>query len=317
MSRRGELNEKELNIIKKKVNDEEAFEKFFRDCYLRNLRPATVEYYKNEFQAFRRRIDKELVECNHKDIEDFILMSKQPIKITTINTRLRALRSFYNFLFKNKLIDKNPMKNIKLLRDRQKNIETLDNKEIELLSVKNGEIAWTSAVRKGYTKLLKAPVPQLFPQLLPLGPSLPQKTMEQALKDAKLSFVKFMKNSKDVKEVDGVEKAKKVSHTDQLSKTKDAKAVHKVNTSNITIKDGKLKNPDNVETVKSIDVFDEVEGKINGKYHLYDNGQIIFEHPAKNGNVIYKEVRKVPNDRVGEAKELDSMFSGTKLEILY
>lgn len=133
MSRRGELNEKELNIIKKKVNDEEAFEKFFRDCYLRNLRPATVEYYKNEFQAFRRRIDKELVECNHKDIEDFILMSKQSIKITTINTRLRALRSFYNFLFKNKLIDKNPMQNIKLLRDRQKNIETLDNKEIELL----------------------------------------------------------------------------------------------------------------------------------------------------------------------------------------
>ncbi|MGN8231918.1 phage integrase N-terminal SAM-like domain-containing protein [Priestia flexa] len=136
MSRRGELNEKELNIIKKKVNDEEAFEKFFRDCYLRNLRPATVKYYKNEFQAFRRRIDKELVECNYKDIEDFILMSKQSIKITTINTRLRALCSFYNFLFKNKLIDKNPMKNIKLLRDRQKNIETLDNKEIELLSVK-------------------------------------------------------------------------------------------------------------------------------------------------------------------------------------
>ncbi len=63
-------------------------------------------------------------------------MSKQSIKITTINTRLRALCSFYNFLFKNKLIDKNPMKNIKLLRDRQKNIETLDNKEIELLSVK-------------------------------------------------------------------------------------------------------------------------------------------------------------------------------------
>jgi len=133
MSRRGELNDKELNIIKKKINDEEAFEKFFRDCYLRNLRPATLEYYKNEFQAFRRRIDKELVECNHKDIEDFILMSKQSIKITTINTRLRALRSFYNFLFKNKLIDKNPMQNIKLLRDRQKNIETLDNKEIELL----------------------------------------------------------------------------------------------------------------------------------------------------------------------------------------
>ncbi|MGE6897507.1 tyrosine-type recombinase/integrase [Priestia flexa] len=167
MSRRGELNEKELNIIKKKVNDEEAFEKFFRDCYLRNLRPATVEYYKNEFQAFRRRIDKELVECNHKDIEDFILMSKQSIKITTINTRLRALRSFYNFLFKNKLIDKNPMKNIKLLRDRQKNIETLDNKEIELLSVKKWSNCLDKRCRKRVYKVTKGTCSTTIPTASP------------------------------------------------------------------------------------------------------------------------------------------------------
>lgn len=61
------------------------------------------------------------------------MKSKQLMKVTTINTRLRALRSFYNFLDKNKLIDKSPMKNIKLLRDRQKTIETLDNQEIEKL----------------------------------------------------------------------------------------------------------------------------------------------------------------------------------------
>ncbi|MFF5400928.1 tyrosine-type recombinase/integrase [Peribacillus butanolivorans] len=55
------------------------------------------------------------------------------MKVTTINTRLRALRAFYNFLCKSKFIVKNPMRNIKLLRDRQKTIETLDNKEIEKL----------------------------------------------------------------------------------------------------------------------------------------------------------------------------------------
>lgn len=54
------------------------------------------------------------MECNHKDIEDFILMSKQSIKITTINTRLRALRSFYNFLFKNKLIDKKRQRDLEV-----------------------------------------------------------------------------------------------------------------------------------------------------------------------------------------------------------
>lgn len=133
MRRRGELTDEELKIIKKKISDEEAYEKFFKDCYLRNLRPATIGYYKNEFHGAKKIINKQLVEWEQKDIEDLILKSKQLMKVTTINTRLRALRSFYNFLDKNKLIDKNPMKNIKLLRDRQKTIETLDNQEIEKL----------------------------------------------------------------------------------------------------------------------------------------------------------------------------------------
>ncbi|MDA2040180.1 tyrosine-type recombinase/integrase [Bacillus cereus] len=133
MKRRGELTDEELKIIKKKISDEEAYEKFFKDCYLRNLRPATIGYYKNEFHGAKKIINKQLVEWEQKDVEDLILKSKQLMKVTTINTRLRALRSFYNFLDKNKLIDKNPMKNIKLLRDRQKTIETLDNQEIEKL----------------------------------------------------------------------------------------------------------------------------------------------------------------------------------------
>ncbi|ARK29039.1 tyrosine-type recombinase/integrase [Halalkalibacter krulwichiae] len=133
MKRRGQLTEEELMIIRKKVNDTEAFEKFFKDCYLRNLRPATIEYYQNEFHAAKKFSDKQLVDWKQSDIENLILESKKIMKITTINTRLRALRSFYNFLFRNKLISKNPMANIKLLRDRQKTIETFDSKEIEKL----------------------------------------------------------------------------------------------------------------------------------------------------------------------------------------
>ncbi|MDM5310847.1 tyrosine-type recombinase/integrase [Peribacillus frigoritolerans] len=133
MARRGDLTKDELKIIKKKITDEEAFENFFRDCFLRNLRPATIDYYKNEFHAAKKFINKALVECEQQDIENLIIESKKLIKVTTINTRLRALRSFYNYLYKNKLIDKNPMKNIKLLRDRLKTIETLDSKELELL----------------------------------------------------------------------------------------------------------------------------------------------------------------------------------------
>jgi hypothetical protein len=124
VSRRKNLTAEELQIIKKTISDQEAFESFYTNCYLKNLRPATIGYYKNEFHAANLILPKELVECTQKDIEELILQSKKIMKTTTINTRLRALRAFYNYLHKSRLIEKNPMKNIKLLRDRQKNIET-------------------------------------------------------------------------------------------------------------------------------------------------------------------------------------------------
>ncbi|MEK4966384.1 tyrosine-type recombinase/integrase [Cytobacillus sp. FSL R7-0696] len=142
MRRRKELTNEELKILDKRISEEEALEVFFKDCNLRNLRPATIAYYKNEFHGAKKIINKQLVGWDQKDIEDLILKSKELMKVTTINTRLRALRSFYNFLYKRKLIDKNIMAKIKLLRDRQKAIETLDNKEIEDL---------IKTIRKGKT----------------------------------------------------------------------------------------------------------------------------------------------------------------------
>lgn len=133
MRRRGELSEVELSVVKRKITDEEVFKKFYKDCHLRNLRPATIQYYKDALHAAKKIVNKEFVEWERKDIETLITRSKQIMKVTTINTRLRALRSFYNFLERNNLKQENPMKNVKLLRDRQKSIETLENYEIENL----------------------------------------------------------------------------------------------------------------------------------------------------------------------------------------
>lgn len=69
LKRRGELTEEELRIIKKKITDDEAFDKFYKDCYIRNLRPATIEYYKNEFHGAKKIIKKQLVDLEQKDIE--------------------------------------------------------------------------------------------------------------------------------------------------------------------------------------------------------------------------------------------------------
>lgn len=133
MRRRGELSEAELTVVKGKITDEEAFEKFYKDCHMRNLRPATIQYYKDALHAANKIVNKQFVEWERSDIETLITKSKQLMKVTTINTRLRALRSFYNFLERNNLKQENPMKNVKLLRDRQKAIETLENFEIETL----------------------------------------------------------------------------------------------------------------------------------------------------------------------------------------
>ncbi|WP_281976070.1 phage integrase N-terminal SAM-like domain-containing protein [Halobacillus litoralis] len=93
MKRRKELSEEELDLIRNKVTEDEVLEKFFKDCCLRNLRPATIEYYMNEFHATEKMLKKDIVDIKQEDIEAFIVRSKTQISITTINTRLRPLRA--------------------------------------------------------------------------------------------------------------------------------------------------------------------------------------------------------------------------------
>ncbi|WP_214710142.1 MULTISPECIES: tyrosine-type recombinase/integrase [unclassified Exiguobacterium] len=133
MRRKRELSKEELRIIHTRVSDEEAIEEFFKHCYLKNLRQATIDYYRNEFMATKRILNKELVDLEAVDIEHLIMISKERIKVTTINTRLRALRAFYNFIYRKRLIATNPMEEIKLLKDRHKMIDALENVEIEKL----------------------------------------------------------------------------------------------------------------------------------------------------------------------------------------
>ncbi|MGY6209498.1 tyrosine-type recombinase/integrase [Cytobacillus firmus] len=147
MARRGKLTDEELKIINAKITDEEALKKFIRDCHLRNLRPSTIKYYNNELAATKTclveiGIVKEVVELDQEDIETLILHLKDKIRVVSINTRLRAVKAFFNYLEKNKLLySKNPTKNIKQLRDRQRIMETLEDDEIVQVArhIKNQE----------------------------------------------------------------------------------------------------------------------------------------------------------------------------------
>lgn len=60
-------------------------------------------------------------------------MKEQSLKTVTINTRLRAIRAYFNFLYKQKYIRKNPVENIKLLKDRKNLVQTFSTEQLEHL----------------------------------------------------------------------------------------------------------------------------------------------------------------------------------------
>lgn len=112
--RKNTLDESELAVIKKQSKSyvetfDEAITLFVKDCELRNLRPFTIKYYLNKLQAFLNLLTEQEIDVSFLKPynmteehvkENVILYMKnyRGIKVVSINTRLRALRAFYNFL---------------------------------------------------------------------------------------------------------------------------------------------------------------------------------------------------------------------------
>ncbi|WP_281976051.1 tyrosine-type recombinase/integrase [Halobacillus litoralis] len=131
--RRTLLSEDELKLATEftyVTSDQEAFDLFFEECLLKSLRPHTLKYYREQFNAIKRPI----VTMTARDVKSLIKeMQDNGLKVTTINSRLRAIRSLFNFLHKNKHIKTNPMANIKLLKERKKAVKSLSDKQVKAL----------------------------------------------------------------------------------------------------------------------------------------------------------------------------------------
>lgn len=116
----------------------DCFEKFILDCQIRNLRSHTIQYYTNEMRCFYKYlreldISLDMKKFTNADLKEITLhMLSTDLKVTSINTRLRAIRSFFNFLVREGEIERenNPVADIKLLKDRVKVVDTYTNKEI-------------------------------------------------------------------------------------------------------------------------------------------------------------------------------------------
>ncbi|PFG03022.1 tyrosine-type recombinase/integrase [Bacillus sp. es.036] len=147
--RKNNLNERELSIVRKSEKSyaetfKEALQLFLDDCDLRNLRPFTIRYYQNEIQAFLNQLEEQGIDTNElkpynvteEHIQENVIRYMRiykGTKIVSINTRLRGLRSFFNFLYKKKHIPKNPMENITLLKDRKHVIPTFSKEQLNTL----------------------------------------------------------------------------------------------------------------------------------------------------------------------------------------
>ena len=147
--RKNNLNERELSIVRKSSKSytdsfKDALKLFLDDCDLRNLRPFTMRYYQNEIHAFLSHLEEQNINTSElkpynvteEHIQENVIRymrSYKGAKIVSINTRLRALRSFFNFLYKKKHIPRNPMENISLLKDRKHVIPTFSKEQLNTL----------------------------------------------------------------------------------------------------------------------------------------------------------------------------------------
>ncbi|MEC5272414.1 tyrosine-type recombinase/integrase [Caldifermentibacillus hisashii] len=146
MRRKNELSVDELKVIKADLSTDELtltelIEAFLDDCKLRNLREHSIRYYRNELGMFKRLINTEnIAEITPTMIKNNVIraLMDRGNKPVSINTRLRAIRVFFNFLVEQKYIKSSPMDSVSMLKHDKNKIQTLSIQQInELLNACN------------------------------------------------------------------------------------------------------------------------------------------------------------------------------------
>lgn len=129
MTRRSNtLDDGELAILRRKTKSyvetfDDAINLFLKGCEIRNLRPHTLKFYNSEIHTFLNYLKEQDIDVTSlkpynvtdEHIKENVILYLRKYKgarVVTVNTRLRALRAFFNFLHKEKHIPKNPFESI-------------------------------------------------------------------------------------------------------------------------------------------------------------------------------------------------------------
>ena len=145
MRRKNDLISSELDVVSRTLTSEaitfdKAMDLFIKEANRKGLREFTIKYYRRECNDFRRfllREDYSLIvnEVIRQHIDEFVedMKQRRNLREVSVNTKLRALRTLFNYLMEVKLIDKNPMHKYPLLKVRSANVQTFSMKQLKQL----------------------------------------------------------------------------------------------------------------------------------------------------------------------------------------
>ncbi len=131
------LNAKEV----KRTTFKEAEDAFFKHCVLKNLRPRSLEYYREDLHFFHANVPVKYVdEISQEVFENFIINElERGKKVSSLNTRIRGLRVFFKFCAEREYMK--PL-TLKLMKEDESIKEPYTDAELRRLLKKPESNSW-------------------------------------------------------------------------------------------------------------------------------------------------------------------------------
>lgn len=120
------------------INEDEnqmLIRKFITAKIVKGLSDRSLEYYKNTIDQFLSRVQKNVADVTADDIRLYIALRRKRdgVTDTTAGNELRNLRSFYNWLYTEELIENNPISKVEPIKQAKTKKEAFSEYEVELI----------------------------------------------------------------------------------------------------------------------------------------------------------------------------------------
>lgn len=124
----------ELMVINEDEN-QKLIRKFITAKVVKGLSEKSIRYYKTTIDSFLSRVQKNVRDVTSDDIRLYIALrlKRDGITETTAGNELRNLRSFYNWLYMEELIRRNPIAKIEPIKEKKIKKEAFTEFDVELI----------------------------------------------------------------------------------------------------------------------------------------------------------------------------------------